>query len=208
MLDTLTNLKLSVADLLNRQDLTGVIPDWITLVEAECQRILEGQPMRTVANVTFGTSGVVSLPSDFVRGETLTVETNTYKVSVSMKPYDYVQLKRGQLAAGVPLYAATVNTTLYVAPVPDGDYTGVLVYDAQLQPLTSGNPTNWVLTQHPDVYLYGCAYHSAPYLKNDDRLPTWEKLYRTALEQIRIARDKAEYGSNTPVVRPVNVLGV
>lgn len=209
-LDSFTNLQAAVGDLLNRGDLTAVIPDWIHLTESELGRILEGKPMRTTVAVTYDTTGQLALPADYVRGEALTVETDSFVVSIAMKPYNYVIEKRGQLVIGCPRYAATVNDVLYLAPIPDSDtaYTGVLVYDAMLTPLSASNTTNWVLTNHPDVYLYGCAYHSAPYLRDEERLPLWEKLYRTALDQIRVARDKAEYGENTPVMRPRSALGV
>lgn len=54
-----------IADQLARSDLTTQIPDFITLFEAEAARKLRIRPMETTTSLTT-TSGVVSLPSDYL----------------------------------------------------------------------------------------------------------------------------------------------
>lgn len=209
MLDTYANLQLTVADWLNRQDLTTVIPDFIRLTEAELGRILKGRPLTTTADVTFDTTGALNLPADFVRARSLTLETDLFMWPVEVKPYEYLIQKRGQLVNGPPRYVAVVGDQMLFAPIADSDteYTGTLIYDATLLPLSDTQTTNWVLTSHPDVYLFGALFHSAPYLKDDDRIPMWESRYRTALDQIRLLAQESEYAFNTPVVRGVSALG-
>ena len=67
--------------------------------------------------------------------------------------------------------------------------------------------TNWVLTSHPDVYLFGSLYQAAPYLKDDERVPVWESRYRSALDQIRVLATQSEFGLGTPIARPLSALG-
>jgi len=206
-LDSFVNLKTSVADWLNRSDLTDTIPDFIRLVEAELGRILQGRPMRTSVAVSFDTTGALAVPTDFVRPVTLTLETSVFSQPVEVKPYDYLIQKRGQLISGIPRYVSLVGNTFQFAPIPDSIYAGVLVYDAALAPLSATQTTNWVLTSHPDVYLFGSLYQAAPYLKDDERIPMWESRYRSALDQIRVLATQSEYGLNTPVARPISALG-
>lgn len=40
---------------------------------------------------------------------------------------------------------------------------------------------NWLLTAHPDIYLYGTLVELAPYLKDDARVPVWEQRYQDAV---------------------------
>lgn len=40
---------------------------------------------------------------------------------------------------------------------------------------------NWLLTAHPDIYLYGTLVESAPYLRDEERLPVWEQRYQDAV---------------------------
>lgn len=207
--DTLTGLITEVGDLLDRADLTAKVPSWVALVEAEVQRILQGRNMRTTLAVTFDTTGAVTLPSDYRSPVSLTLETDAATWPIDMTTYERVQEKRGSLSTGSPRYAAIQDNTLILAPVSDSNtaYTGTFIYDATVAPLTVASPTNWVLTNHPDLYFYGTALHSAPYLREDERIPVWEKFYEKAIEQVRIARDRAEFGANTPVVRPRSALG-
>lgn len=208
-LDTFTNLKASIADWLNRSDLTAVIPDFIRLVEADLNRTLKGRDMRTTLAVTFDDTGSLALPSDFVRPVSLTLETDAYSWPVEVKSYEYVIQKRAQLVSGPPRYAAVVGSDLITAPIADTTtgYAGTLIYDQSLAPLSASNATNWALAAHPDVYLFGALSHAAPYLKDDERIPIWESRYRNVLQQIESLRDEAEWAANTLIARPVSALG-
>lgn len=205
--DTYTNLQTEITDLLNRGDLASKVPSWISLCEAQIQRIIEARDQRTLLNVTFDTTGILTLPAGYGVPVSLTLETSLRTGPIEMTTYERLQQKRQQLVNGVPGYAAVVGNSVYLAPVPDASYTGVLIYDATVTPLSSTNASNWVLASHPDVYLYGAAVHSAPYLKDDDRLPMWQSLFQKAIDEIRTLRDRAEFGGNTPIMRPKSALG-
>lgn len=202
-------LQAEVTDLLNRGDLAAKVPSWIVLVEKELQRILEGWQMRVEQPVTFDTSGRLALPTGFVRPVSLTLETDLAKGPIGLTTYERLQVYRGQQTSGIPQYAAVVASELVLAPVSDSQttYTGTLIFDIQIQPLSADNPTNWVLENHPDLYLYGACVHSAPYLKNEERLSMWQGFYKDILGQIKIDRDRREFGGNTLIQRPKSALG-
>lgn len=208
-LDSYSALQASVADWLNRGDLTSQIPDFISLVEGELGRILKGRPMTTSVSVVYDTTGLLAAPSDMVRPKSMTLETDLYGWPIEIKPYEYLIQKQAQLVMGPPRYAALVGDTFHIAPTPDSDtaYTGLLIYDAALEPLSATVATNWVLASSPDVYLFGSLSQAAPYLRDDERIAVWEGKYRNALEQIRELAQQAEYGQNTPIVRPLSALG-
>lgn len=208
-LGTYTELTEEVIDLLSRYDLAGKVPVWIALVEAELQRVLKGRDMRVILPVVFSAGDTFAIPGDLNRAVSLTLETSRRYAPVEITTYERLQSYQGQFAntAGLPLYGAIVGSTLFLCPTPDADYTGTLIYDAELTPLTEDAPINWAITKHPDLYLYGCAFHSAPYLKNEERMPMWRQLYQTALDQIQQVRDEVEFGPNTPIIRPRSTLG-
>lgn len=203
-----TELQSEIADLLNRGDLTAKIPSWIALVEAKLQRILEGKEMRTTLPIVLDTTGQLTLPTDLRSPVSLTLETTAAKGPLELTTYEALQTKRAQLGTGgLPAYAAVVNGLLYVAPVPGEDQDAVLIYDAALAPLSNTNTSNWVLANHPDIYLYGAALHSAPYLQHDERIEVWEHFYNKAIDEVRLLRDRAEFGANTPIIRRKSALG-
>ena len=58
--------------------------------------------------------------------------------------------------------------------------TGQEINQAYQLPITSlseTNAANWLITDHPDVYFYATLKHSAPYLKEDERISLWAGLY-------------------------------
>jgi len=55
----------------------------------------------------------------------------------------------------------------------------------QLPPLLSDtNQTNWLTQYVPNMLLYRALLEATPFLKNDDRIPTWEKFYQEQLETV------------------------
>lgn len=73
-LTTYTELKASVADWINRDDLTAVIVDFISLAEAQIERTLRTTQM--IVRATASIDGEYSaVPADFL--ETRTVKLNT-----------------------------------------------------------------------------------------------------------------------------------
>ncbi len=52
--------------------------------------------------------------------------------------------------------------------------------------LSSTEPTNWMLQNAPDVYLYGSLLELEPFVQNDARLAVWAKGYENAIENIPV----------------------
>jgi hypothetical protein len=49
-------------------------------------------------------------------------------------------------------------------------------YFARIDPLTVSTPSNWLLDQHPDAYLYGTLYNAEIFLDNAPRAAQWKGL--------------------------------
>ena len=69
-LTTYTELKTSIGDWLNRSDLTSVIPDFISLAEAQIERTLRTRQMIVRANASFDAQ-YGAVPSDFLETKSL-----------------------------------------------------------------------------------------------------------------------------------------
>jgi len=64
-----------------------------------------------------------------------------------------------------------------IVPTPIDEYPWEVTY-WQLPPLLDPtNQNNWVTDYAPAALLYGTLLQCAPFLKNDDRIPTWDKMY-------------------------------
>lgn len=200
-LTTYTELKSSLADWLNRQDLTSTIPDFISLAEAQIERQLRTRQMIVRATATIETE-YGALPGDFLETKSLKLNTNPI-TALQFETVDALDVMKATqyLSSGRPKYFGIVGAQIRVLPVPDGSYTGELTYYAKLSKLSSTNATNWLLTQAPDVYLYGALLQAAPYLQDDARIPVWSSLYQAGLDQLQIADDRGSTSGGALMAR-------
>jgi len=195
-LDTYANLQTAIANFLNRSDLTSVIPDFIALAEAQMIRRLakrlseDGKrlPRSAVArNAAFSINAeTVSVPADFLGPLTFSIDSEAMQLTyLSPGSLAREKARRGVSAAtGVPAFYAVIGPVFQFCPVPDAAYVGTLVYWTELTALSDSTASNWILANHPDVYLYGALLQSAPYLMDDARIAAWGGLFTAALEDM------------------------
>ena len=204
-LDTYTNLKTAIAAWLNRSDLTTPIVDFITLCEARLKReedVYEGRYLDLTVS-----SARTALPTGFKEPTDLSHVGGTYYGPLEVVNTDRIHALRDG-STGPPTHAAFQEDGQYllVSPEPDTTYVLKLSYKHGIDVLGSSQATNWVLTNHPDLYLFGSLVESAPYLKDDGRVPLWESKFTAALAKLRIQKDRARFGGKL-VARPLRALG-
>lgn len=203
---TFSELKTSMADFLNRDDLTSVIPTFISLAEAQINRDIRHYEMENRA--TADLSGqYLDRPSDWV--ETIRIHitsggTNNLQLLSAASMADKRQ--GAENATGEPRYYRHAERGFEVYPTPDGTYEVELLYYQKITALSDENTTNWLLTDHPDVYLYGSLLHSAPYLAEDQRVGVWAQLYSAAVQRVNQSGDDASW-SGTGLTLKVRGLG-
>jgi hypothetical protein len=186
-ISTYSQLKSTIGDWLNRDDLVSAIPSFIALAEAQLERALRVRQMMERSTATIDTQ-YSALPADFL-------ETKTFKITSSapIQPLQFATLEQmddfdaANSSQQRPTLFTIVGNQIRVHPAPDSSYTAELVYYAKLPKLSDSNTTNWLLTSSPDVYLYGALLQSAPYLKDDERMAVWTTLYTAGLESIKTA---------------------
>lgn len=163
-----TELQAAISDWLNRADLEQQIPDFITLAESTLNRVLRDSRMATTASVTL-TTGTGPIPADALELLYVQSGTTTSAPLEQVNPQQLTMLRRARLrSAGTPRFFAVVGRNMLVAPIPA---TGTLsiTYYQKIPSLSTGSPTNWLLTEAPHVYLYAALAHAAPFLKDDAR---------------------------------------
>lgn len=189
-LTTYTELKTSVGDWLNRTDLTSVIPDFIALAESQIERQLRTRQMIVRATASISTE-YSAVPDDFLETKSIKLTGTDPITPLSFETVDSLDnLKTQYRSSGAPIFFGIVGGQIRVLPVPDATYTTELTYYAKLSKLSASVATNWLLTQAPDVYLYGSLLQAAPYLQDDARIPVWSSLYQAGLDQLQIADDR------------------
>ena len=199
-LDTFSGLKTTIADYLNRDDLTSIIPSFITVAEAKFNRKLRVRQMVKRATAAIDTQ-YFAFPTDFLQAKELQLNTNpiTYLDYVTQNQGDYSSANE-YISVVKPVKYTIIGTQIQVIPTPDTSYTGELTYYGKIPALSDSNTSNWLLAYAPDLYLYGALLEATPYLKDDERLATWSTLYANSLGDIEVADQRASVAS-TPIVR-------
>ena len=189
-LTTYTELKTSIGDWLNRSDLTSVIPDFISLAEAQIERTLRARQMIVRANASFDAQ-YGAVPSDFLEAKSLKLTSTNPQTPLSFLSIDALDAEMTKYTgSGKPKFFGIVGGQLRIVPTPDATYTTELTYYAKLAKLSNSNTSNWLLASSPDIYLYGALLQAAPYLQDDARIQTWATLYERALNDLQTADDR------------------
>lgn len=186
----------------DRADIIPRIPSFIRLAEAQMFRLIDVRQMEAIdtafavggasAPVPEGFAGVVSFgitsgrpyPLEYVRPDAL--------------DYDY-RLLPGEPAW--PRYYTIVGDEFVFAPapIPPASHTATLRYRRRPTPLSGADPVNWLLTEHPDAYLYGSLLQSAPWLHEDERIATWANLFTRIVADINADDRRQSQGATMQV---------
>jgi hypothetical protein len=194
---TYTALQAQIADWLNRDDLTPVIPDFIALVEAEMRRRLRRSSSR--ATITISSEETI-LPDDCAELKSIHLTTGIAALDRPLRVCTWAMLAQRRAATngatGIPTDFVVQGQTLVVAPAPNEAFSALITYYRQLTPLTDTDTTNAILSEAPDAYLYGALMQAAPYLQHDIRIPVWQAKFKNALDQLNEWADREDFGSS------------
>lgn len=198
---TITNystLKSTIADYLNRADLTSQIETFIQFAEADMNSRLRCREQiiraRTTSDAEF-----VDLPSNWL-------EAINIHIVGGQQPLRYITLDEADIVNKEqlftsPHYYSMMNGAIEIIPKPADDIEIEMIYYSKITALSDTNTTNWLLTKSPDVYLYGSLTHAAPFLMDDQRIPVFGQIYATRLQALQDESQKALYSGSPLIAR-------
>jgi hypothetical protein len=189
---TAAGLRASIAEWLDDTTLAASIPDFITMAEARFNRLLREIDMEARAFATTGGEWM-TLPADFGGMRSVFVRGVPNDPLEQMESGEMRRLY-GFASPGAPRAFAITAGQLQFAPVPVDPVEIEMVYSRKVPPLAS-NDGNWLLTDHPDVYLYACLLAGEMRGWNDGRLPLLKSAFDEGLQEIVINSEKKRYGA-------------
>ena len=204
-LTTYTTLKASIANWLNRSDLTTEIQDdFIKLTEADLNSKLRVRSMIAQVNITVNAE-TADLPTDFLQIRNFYILSGQTKTPLVYTTPSSMDTTSGTSTTGKPTTFTILGDTLRFSPKPDATYTAVMNYFKKFPALSSTNATNYILASHPAIYLYGSLFHAANFLGgiNPQQVSTWQQMYATAMERLELNDREDEYNGSPLQVRTV-----
>lgn len=161
-LSTYSELQAAVKSWIDRNDADAKIPDFITLAEAEINsrvRIRQNVTSRT-ETLTAGTSAI-TLPLDFLEEVDPINFTDSSDPITKWSPDD-IDLSLATSPRGRPEGYAILGTQIVFNRVADQTYSVNLRFYEKWD--IAGDLTNWLLTNHPDAYLFGAVLEAQGWL--------------------------------------------
>jgi hypothetical protein len=191
---TLTELQTAIADRLARSDFTTAQQnECIALCEARMRRTLSTLDMETV-KVDYTIYGeFCDCPPNFNSVRSFVLNSSPRRPLTFM-----ADDKQSALfgCSGTPMYFSIVGNQFRFAPVPSSATTATLVYYMQIPSLATATPKNWMLTDHPDAYLYGSLYEAAIRVRDIEAAQGYKMLFDDAMNSIQRDADERRWGGN------------
>lgn len=200
---TITNystLQTTVADYLNRQDLTAYIPTFIQLAEADMNTRLRTREMIVRATTT-NDDEFVRLPLDFL--ESINLQLTDGQSPLRFVTLDEADIINKRQTYTAPTFYSLMNGAIELVPPPaTGDDVEIeMVYYGKIPALSDSNTSNWLLLKAPDVYLYGALVHAAPFLMDDQRISVFGSFYSQRIEALNDESQKSLHSGSPLVAR-------
>ena len=191
-ISTFQELQDGVSNWLDRSDLSARIPEFITLAEAQMNRMLRIRLMegRYTASTVKGQRNY-ALPTDYRQMRALRINQDPIRVLQYLSPQNMDSVWAGSYT-GTPCAYTIVANDIRLGPSPDSVLELDIDYYRAVSPLSGSNTTTTMLTQNPDIYLYGSLMAAEPFLMNDERLAVWGALFDKAVRNMESqdARDR------------------
>lgn len=177
-------------------DQTSSVPVYIALAESKIQTEAKLLELETSATVTV-IGGTGDLPAGFLSMRSVYWEGSPDRPLSYITPERYDSFRGNDSGDGYyyTITGGSINTT------PMGDGAVVCTYSARFTPLSDVNPTNAILTNFPDVYLFGTLMYAALSIKDDADMQKYGVLFNAALDRMNKNNEDRKYAGSTLQVR-------
>lgn len=145
----------------------------VSMAESWLKRQLTGYQREVTATLTTDSTGAVALPADFLGIRSVYSGRQPFKYSIS---------------------GSSLRVNNGASRVFD------VTYYARLAPLSDSNPTNWLLLQAPDIYLYALLAQASAFAQDWQNAAIYEAKATEFLDQLNLQNTVAQYGRAGMVV--------
>ena len=202
---TYDELKTAVANWLDRDDLTDRIPEFIALGEARMNRVLRLRMMESKYTAsTVAAQRNYNLPTGYVQMRNFQINTSPITPLQYVSPEIYDRLWGGS-TGGTPQFYTIIANEIQLGPIPGSVLTMEMLFYKKITALSASNQTEQMLTDNPDIYLYGALLEAEPFIMNDERVALWAKGFAQAVADLQEQDNKDRHSGSA--LRVMNTSG-
>ena len=202
---TYAELQIAVANWLDRDDLTDRIPEFITLAEARMNRLLRLRLMENKYTAsTVAAQRNYALPTGYVQMRNFQINVTPVRPLQYVTPEVYDRIWGGS-SSGTPEVYTIIANEIQLGPKPDSVMTIEMLFYKRITALSGANTTEQMLTENPDVYLYGALMEAEPFVMNDERMGLWAQGFAQAIQALQEQDNKDRHSGSA--LRVMNMGG-
>ncbi|MEE9532741.1 MAG: hypothetical protein V3W52_17315 [Syntrophobacteria bacterium] len=194
-LDTFDNLKAEIIDWSHRDDMDERIDTFVALAEKEMYQnpvhILEVRSGEVLTTSTASTSSrFLALPTGFVEMRRMEIDLDggfvelVYRAPESLRSID---------GPAQPCFF-TITDQIEFDTVPDDTYSINIQHIAEFVALSDSNTTNSVLTNNPNVYLFGGLKHLFHFANDQEQEARYTTLFFNAIQGANKKDQRGRFG--------------
>jgi len=204
-ISTYTELKTAVANWLDRDDLTDRIPEFIALAETRMNRVLRLRMMEAKYTAsTVGAQRNYALPTGYLQMRNFQLNTSPITTLSYVSPEIFDRLWGGS-TGGTPQFYTILANEIQLGPIPASVQTMEMLFYKKITALSGTNQTEQMLTDNPDIYLYGALLEAEPFIMNDERVALWAKGFAQAVADLQEQDNKDRHSGSA--LRVMNTSG-
>ena len=202
---TYAELQTAVANWLDRDDLTDRIPEFIALAEARMNRVLRIRLMEAKYTAsTVAAQRNYALPASYIQMRNFQINTSPITPLQYVTPEIYDRLWGGS-ADGTPQFYTIIAGEVQLGPLPASALTMEMLFYKKITALSVSNTTEQMLTDNPDIYLYGALLEAEPFIMNDERVELWGRGFQQAVADLQEQDNKDRHSGSA--LRVMNTSG-
>jgi hypothetical protein len=198
-MQTYTDLTTAIGNWLQRSDLAALMPSFVQLFEAAANRRLRVRQQEATVELT-PANGVVALPADYLSWRRLTWTGNPRQELGFVEP-SWLQAAYPDQPTDIPRVFTIEGGNILTMPLDPSNTALELVYFQQI-PSLQANTTNWLMTQHPDLYLFGALTEAQAYTVNTDAAALWKARRDELFDEIERLSNKSRGPGAVRVMSP------
>lgn len=167
-------------------------PKWILFAESWFNRELRTPDMER--SVTFSiVDEDTPLPEDYLAMRAIYQETEPDFPLNGMSP-DQLRRDYGG-TSGIPQAYSIVGGGIRVAPVPQSELLYTMDYFGRIENLSVTAPSNWLLQQAPDLYLFAALFFAFTWARNPEQAAECQSLAIGILNRLKVTSTAARWGA-------------
>jgi len=207
---TYGELKAAVATWLARTDLTTNIVDFVTLARQRVSNDLKLRGLDVMTTGVLTAADQLALPADRdeIRSFEIALSSGEITTLQLTDPSTFAEARSPSWSGGQVTFYMIQGNVLLLAPAPGIGAAYTLRYYATKPAQPADNTTDAILSQYPNLMLYASLLEAEPFLRNDERIVTWQAFYDRALTAARKLEWNSRVGggklAGRPVYRPVS----